>query len=89
MSLRLVRKSAAQNRQTGYTFKSILLLTVLFRLGLGQTSETSPAGDTPESRHAAYQQLNRQVYARHEDPGSGSLNFSGEKGRSANRHSMT
>ena len=62
-----------------------LILLVLCCRGAAQSIGSTVPDSDPQSRHAAYQQLNRQIYARHEDPGSGSLNFSGEKGRSANR----
>ena len=63
---------------------SVVILVVFCYRGSAQSSASVPDSD-PQSRHAAYQQLNRQIYARHEDPGSGSLNFSEEKGRSATR----
>ena len=64
---------------------SVLILVVFCCRGSTQSSASSVADSDPESRHAAYQQLNRQIYARHEDPGSGNLNFLEEKGRSATR----
>lgn len=52
------------------------LVIVASRLGLAQADGPPRVEDTPQSRHAAYSQLNRQIYARHADTGSGQLNES-------------
>ena len=36
-----------------------------------QSNAAAPTDSDAQKRHAEYFQLNRQIYARHEDPGSG------------------
>ncbi len=62
---------------------AILALFVLSYPGRAQTTEASPTGDTPENRTVVYSRLNRQIYARHGDAGSGQLNGSDVKFRAA------
>lgn len=62
---------------------SVLIFVVLCYRGSGQSSDPTVSDSDPGGRHAAYLQLNRKIYARHEDPGSGNLNFSKEKQDSA------
>jgi hypothetical protein len=51
------------------TFLSLMVCTQ----GFGQSKPTA-ADSSAQQRTEAYQHLNRQIYARREDPGSGSLN---------------
>jgi hypothetical protein len=59
-----------------------LLFTVLSCTGRAQTSDSPEAPASPQERRQNYLQLNRQIYARHQDPSSGQLNASEEKARS-------
>jgi hypothetical protein len=60
-----------------------LLVITLPQPGLVQTAGPSQTGEAPQSRHAAYLQLNRQIYFRHQDPGSGQRNNSAGKSQAA------
>lgn len=62
--------------------KNVFLTFILIILSFRADSQTTIAGpDEPDAqkRHSAYVRANRQIYASHEDPGSGALNFSDAK----------
>jgi hypothetical protein len=61
-----------------------LLLAISCRPGRAQR-DTSQSDSGPDQRHQTYVQLNRQIYARHSDPGSGELNASDDKVKSASQ----
>ncbi len=63
----------------------VLILVVLCYRGFGQSSVPTLSDSAPQGRHAAYLQLNRKIYARHENPGSGDLDISKGEGHSANQ----
>lgn len=48
-------------------------------LASGQASDSSQASDVPQSPSTTYFQLNRQIYARHQDSGSGGLSGLADK----------
>jgi hypothetical protein len=55
--------------------KSIIFLLLLNILAIAGYSQAAD----PQKRHQNYLQVNRQIYARHGDPGSGKLNTSDDK----------
>jgi hypothetical protein len=67
-----------------------LLLTAFGSVGCGQSNDSSQPSANPVERHDRYIRLNRQIYARHKDPGSGELNRSDGKFKSASQqlHNM-
>ena len=66
------------NRSIGFAFVLISFCNQIF----GQSSAATPSDSSAQKRHEAYREANRQVYARHEDPGSGNLNASEQNVRS-------
>ena len=69
-------------RTISLTFLSLALLS--FR-GLSQTNVTTLSKPNSAERGAAYLQLNRQIYARHEDQSSGNLSDVPDKANSLER----
>jgi hypothetical protein len=59
-------------------FLTALFWVTLSQSGLAQTAGLSRTGGTPQSRRSTYLQLNRKIYARHQDAGSGQLNDSND-----------
>lgn len=61
--------------------KSILAALLLAALANGTFAQTTSSSqpDVTEERHQSYVQLNRQIYARHDDPGSERFDLPKEK----------
>lgn len=68
--------------------KNVLFTFILIFLSFHADSQTSIAGpgkSDVQKRHAAYLGTNGQIFASHEDPGSGKLNFSDAKASAATK----
>lgn len=66
------------SRTVGLAFLLISFCNQVF----SQSNATTPPDPGAQKRHEIYREANRQVYARHEDPGSGKLNASEQNVRS-------
>lgn len=74
-----------QSRINAHSSLAAILVIVVCRLGGAQTVASSEEPGTPQSRHAAYLQLNRAIYARHGDEGSGRSEKAGDNFKSASQ----
>lgn len=84
-SMRLVVIRAA-NRCVRSAPSAVLFLSIIV-CSQGSFAQSNPTVTEPnaQQRADAYRQLNRQIYARREDPGSGNLNSYDEKMQSASQ----